>query len=139
MKKSKPASPQKRSATRSLAPLVEQVRTLVQSARRAAAASINTLQVLTNFEIGRLIVVHEQQGRQRASYGKETLIQLSASLTAEFGRGFSVRNLEYMRLFYLAWEDRLPQISQTPSAKSPSASVRQRARLVEWTADEEST
>ena len=85
------------SISRSLAPLIEQVRSLVQSARQAAAASVNSLQVLTNFEIGRLIVEHEQQGRYRAAYGKETLVHLSASLTAEFGRGFSRANLEYMR------------------------------------------
>ena len=51
-----------------LGPLIEQVRTLVQSARRAAAGAVNTLQVLTNFEIGRLIVEHEQQGEDRAEY-----------------------------------------------------------------------
>ena len=46
---------------RNLAPLVEQVRRLVQSARSAAAASVNSLQVRTNFEIGQIIVQHEQQ------------------------------------------------------------------------------
>ena len=50
------------SISRNLAPLVEQVRRLVQSARSAAAASVNSLQVRTNFEIGQLIVQHEQQG-----------------------------------------------------------------------------
>ena len=46
------------SISRRLGPLIEQVRTLVQSARQAAATSVNTLQVLTNFRIGRLIVEH---------------------------------------------------------------------------------
>ena len=87
--------------TRKLGALVEQVRSLVQSARRAAATSVNSLQVLTNFEIGRLIVEHEQQGRHRAAYGKETLKHLASSLTAEFGRGFSEDNLSNMRKFYL--------------------------------------
>jgi hypothetical protein len=82
---------------RSLRPLVEQVRALVQTARRGAAASVNTIQVLTNFEIGRLIVDQEQQGHNRAVYGKETLMQLSATLTAEFGRSFSETNLKLMR------------------------------------------
>ena len=113
---------------RSLSPLIAQVRTLVQSARRAAAANINTLQVRTNFEIGRLIVEHEQAGIARAAYGKETLVHLSASLIAEFGRGFSEDNLSNMRKFYLLWQDRagpLPQktsgqlgpISEKPSRK----------------------
>lgn len=111
------------SVSRSLGPLIEQVRTLVQSARRTAAANINRLQVLTNFGIGRLIVEHEQQGQDRAAYGEETLIHLSASLTVEFGRGFSRANLEYMRKFYLLWQDRVGQISQRPSGKLPSSEI----------------
>ncbi|MCW3060560.1 MAG: hypothetical protein JWQ02_2381 [Capsulimonas sp.] len=79
-----------------LGPLVAQVRSLLQSARRAAAVSINSLQVRTNYEIGRLIVEHEQQGQQRAPYGKETLNHLAASLSAEFGRGYSKTHLEYL-------------------------------------------
>jgi predicted nuclease of restriction endonuclease-like (RecB) superfamily len=118
--KKKAATPIPISISRRLGPLIEQVRTLVPSARQAAANSVNALQVLTNFGIGRLIVEHEQQGRYRAAYGKETLVHLSASLTAEFGRGFSRANLEYMRKFYLLWHDRAVQISQKPSGKLPS-------------------
>lgn len=117
-----PAAPSRRTAivAQGLGPLVEQVRSLVHSARRAAATSVNALQVLTNFEIGRLIIEHEQRGQHRAAYGKETLKHLAASLTTEFGRGFSESNLEYMRKFFLLWKERLPEISQKPSAKSPS-------------------
>jgi hypothetical protein len=43
----------------SLAPLIAEVRDLIRSARHAAASTVNTLQVLTNFEIGRRIVEHE--------------------------------------------------------------------------------
>ncbi len=70
---------------------------------------------------------YEQQGRYRAAYGKETLVHLSASLTAEFGRGFSRANLEYMRKFYVLWQDRAVQISQKPSEKLPVARIRQTA------------
>lgn len=122
----KKATTKKRLAPgRSLGPLIEQVRALVQSARRTAAVNMNTLQVLTNFGIGRLIVEHEQQGHDRAAYGKETLKHLAVNLTAEFGRGFSERNLEYMRKFFLVWKERLPQISQKPSAKLPSSMMAQ--------------
>jgi predicted nuclease of restriction endonuclease-like (RecB) superfamily len=55
----------------------------------------------------------EQSGGKRAGYGKELLKRLSSDLTTRFGRGFSQRNLEQMRLFYLGW-----RISQTLSAKS---------------------
>ena len=108
--------------TRSLSSLIEQVRGLVQSARRVAAASVNTLQVRTNFEIGRLIVEHEQAGIARAAYGDETLKQLSASLIAEFGRGFSETNLKMMRQFYLAWKDKVLPIGQKPSDELPAIS-----------------
>jgi DUF1016 N-terminal domain len=65
-----------------LAPLIAEVRSLIQSARHAAARTINTLQVLTNFEVGRRIVEHEQKGEKRAGYGTSLLNRLSARLTA---------------------------------------------------------
>jgi len=107
-------------AVRSIASLVEQVRSLVHSARRAAASSVNTLQVRTNFEIGRLIVEHEQRGSRRADYGELVIRTLADKLGAEFGRGFSKRNLEYMRQFYAEYTTRSGQIAQKPSAQLPS-------------------
>jgi predicted nuclease of restriction endonuclease-like (RecB) superfamily len=65
------------------------------------------------WEIGRRIVEHEQQGKQRAEYGVQLLERLSADLTARFGRGFSFRNLSSFRAFYLSWP-----ILQTVSAES---------------------
>lgn len=97
--------------------LIHEIRELIQSARRSAAHSVDLIQVLTNFEIGRRIVEHEQGGEERAAYGKALLKELSAALTKEFGRGFSRSNLEYMRKFYLTYQDRAAQIAQTPSAK----------------------
>jgi len=90
------AAPSKRNGA-GLAPLIAEVRGLIQSARQAAATAVNTLQVMTNFEIGRRIVEHEQKGVKRAAYGTELLKELSARLTEEFGSGFSERNLDYMR------------------------------------------
>lgn len=100
-----------------LAPLITELRGLIQSARHSIATTVNTLQVLTNFEIGRRIVEHEQKGAERAEYGKELLKVISAQLAKEFGNGFSERNLENMRKFFLLWRERLPEFSQTPSAK----------------------
>ena len=100
-------------------PLVKEIRDLVQSARRTAAQNVNTLQVVTNFEIGRRIVEFEQQGSRRAEYGERIVRELSQKLTAEFGRGFSKRNLEYIRRFYLEYHDVSPQIAQTLSAQLP--------------------
>ena len=96
-------------------PLLEEIRGLITAARSMAARNINLLQVRMNFEIGRRIVDEEQKGTARAAYGKQLLVELSAQLTAEFGRGFSRSNLEYMRKFYLVYQLRAEEISQSAS------------------------
>jgi hypothetical protein len=106
-----------------LTPLVAEVRQLIQSARRGVASVIDTFQVMTNFEIGRRIVEHEQNGKKRAGYGAELLKELSARLAQEFGRGFSPVNLSHMRRFYLTWQERV-HIFQTPSEKLGSTTIR---------------
>jgi len=116
----KPVKSESPSPGEPLLPLVREIRDLVQSARRTAAQNVNTLQVITNFEIGRRIVEYEQQGSRRAGYGKRTLKELSYRLTEELGRGFSERNLESMRRFYLEYQEVSFQISQTVSAKLPA-------------------
>lgn len=100
-------------------PLLTEIRALIQSARGAVVHSVDLIQVLTNFEIGRRIVEHEQSGQERAEYGKALLKELSAALTTEFGRGFSRSNLQNMRKFYLTYADRLPEKCQMPSGKLP--------------------
>ena len=85
---------------------------LLEQSRRTAARAVNALMTTIYWAIGRRIVDEEQGGRGRAAYGEALLKRLSADLTRRFGRGFSERNLEQMRLFYAAWP-----ISQTPSAK----------------------
>jgi hypothetical protein len=89
--------------------LISDIRSLIFSARRAAVHSVDLLQVLTNFEIGRRIIDHEQQGAERAKYGETTLLDLAVVLTDEFGRGFSLTNLKLMRQFYLAYRERIGQ------------------------------
>ena len=59
--------------------------------------------VLTYFEIGRMIVEEEQNGKQRADYGKQLISDLSKKLTNEFGKGFSITNIQQMRQFYLVY------------------------------------
>ena len=113
-----PRTPRAGTNDRAFDALLEQIRNLVQSARKTAATAINSLQVITSFEIGRMIVEHEQQGAQRAKYGQLVLKTLSDRLTTEFGRGFSKSNLEYMRRFFLEYRNRSAQIAQTPSGQS---------------------
>lgn len=88
---------------------------LLEAARRAAARSVNAVMTATYWAVGRRIVEGEQGGQERAAYGQALLKRLSGDLSARFGRGYSERNLEQMRLFYLSWP--LEKISQTPSAK----------------------
>jgi predicted nuclease of restriction endonuclease-like (RecB) superfamily len=73
--------------------------------------------------MGRRIVEHEQSGAARAGYGEELLQRLSHDLTRRLGRGFSVRNLEQMRRFYLAWTN-----PQTVSANSASKALEPMSR-----------
>ncbi len=89
---------------------------LLESARHAAARSVNALMTASYWEIGRRIVEFEQGGENRAAYGQALLKRLSADLSASFGRGFGVVNLQQMRNFYLAWP--VKQIYQTVSDKS---------------------
>ena len=98
--------------------IFEDIRKLITTARSMVVRNVNTLQVLTNFEIGHRIVEEEQKGSTRAEYGKQLLQELAEKLCDEFGAGFSERNLRNMRKFYLVYKDRLDQIRQTTSAKS---------------------
>lgn len=97
---------------------------LLQSARSRVVQTVNQTVVLTYFEIGRMIVEEEQQGKERAEYGRRIIKELSKVLTLEFGKGFSERNIEQMRQFYLVYSKSqtlsadFKNISQTPSAES---------------------
>lgn len=91
---------------------------LLELARRSAARSVNAVMTATYWLIGQRIVEEEQLGARRAGYGDALVARLSADLTTRFGRGFSARNLEQMRRFYLLWS-----IPQTLSAKSPASAL----------------
>jgi len=90
----------------------DRIAKLLVEARSSVVQTINKTMVHTYFEIGRMIVEEEQNGNIRAEYGKQVLIELSKKLTDEFGKGFSRRNLEQMRQFYLTYSK-----TQTVSAE----------------------
>ena len=83
--------------------LFEGIAALIQSTRHKIAVAVNLTMVHTYFEIGRMIVEDEQQGKEKAAYGKHTLQKLSDRLTEQFGKGFSADNLQNMRLFYTSY------------------------------------
>lgn len=92
--------------------IYEEIRGLLKSARENIVSTINSTMAKTYFLIGKRIVEEEQNGEKRAEYGKKLIKELSKKLTKEFGKGFSERNLEQMRKFYLAYS-----IPQTLSAE----------------------
>jgi predicted nuclease of restriction endonuclease-like (RecB) superfamily len=99
--------------------LSKDIREIISQARSLTRRSVNSLQVVSNYLIGRLLVESEPQGKERAEYGKATLKELSKELTREFGRGYSPTNLEYMRKFYRTYSPTVALISQTSSEKLP--------------------
>lgn len=92
--------------------LFQRIAALIDLAHQRVATAVNLAMVHTYFEIGRTIVEDEQNGNQRAQYGKQVLKDLSKRLTEKFGKGFSERNLVQMRQFYLVYS-----ILQTVSAE----------------------
>lgn len=79
---------------------IERISALLNNARNKIVNTVNQTMVLTYYEIGRKIVEEEQNGKDRADYGKEVIKRLSIKLIADFGKGFSIRNIEQMRQFY---------------------------------------
>lgn len=92
--------------------LYSQVVELIQGARKQVATQVNSALLATYWNVGRLIVEDEQKSAHRAEYGKQVLQTLSKRLTKEFGKGFSVSNLQYMKRFYVVY-----QKQQTVSVK----------------------
>lgn len=93
---------------------------LLNEARKFIVKNVNQTIILTYFEIGKLIVEEEQEGKERADYGKSVLKELSQKLTDEFGKGYSVYNLERMRNFYLVFKDRIAETEKSASVMRKS-------------------
>lgn len=92
-------------------PIFEEIKQLVNSSREKVYTTVNTEMLNLYWNIGK-VIMEIQQGNERASYGDAILEKISEKLTAEFGKGFSSRNLRTMRKFYLTYP-----IWQTVSAK----------------------
>lgn len=85
--------------------LIDEIREIIERGRSQAYASANQIVIQTYWNIGRRIVVEEQQGKQRAEYGKRLIANLAEQLSAIYGSNYSKRNLEYYRQFYLCFKD----------------------------------
>lgn len=94
---------------------IDDIKELLEAARNNVVRQVNTTMLMTYFEIGRRIVEQEQKGESQADYGQYLLVRLSESLSGRFGKGFSKRNLELMRQFYLTYKIAKSSISQSLS------------------------
>lgn len=82
---------------------IQEIRQILQDARQRTYNFINSAMVEAYWKIGERIVLQEQSGAERATYGEALLKELSIALTAEFGKGFTYANLANMRQFYLTY------------------------------------
>lgn len=89
--------------------LFRSVRELIENARIQVVRNVNTTMLYTNYTIGQMIVEEEQKGLDRAGYAEMVVKDLSISLTAAYGKGFSKRNLDYFKQFYLSYRERIVQ------------------------------
>ncbi|WP_026969512.1 PDDEXK nuclease domain-containing protein [Algoriphagus terrigena] len=80
--------------------LIQQIQSIIASARERAIRSVDTERVLMYWQIGRVILEEEQEGKERAGYGDFLIKSLSQTLQPQFGSGFSIRQLEMCRQFY---------------------------------------
>ena len=92
--------------------VVHEIGDLLATAQSNVARQMNNELLSTYWNNGRIISEYEQTVPQRADYGKQTLKELSKALTNEFGKGFSVSDIQFMRRFYQTY-----QIQQTASVK----------------------
>lgn len=92
--------------------IYQEIKKILQQARNKVYLTANSTMVEAYWQIGKRIVEEEQNGKERAEYGKSLIKTLSKRLFQEFGKGFSETNLEQMRKFYKVYE-----IPQTLSEK----------------------
>jgi len=85
-----------------ITPVFEEIKNLVINSRNRVYAAVNIEMLNLYWNIGK-VIMEIQQGNERATYGKAVLESLSKKLTNEFGKGFSVDNLEKMRKMYITF------------------------------------
>lgn len=84
---------------------ISEIKSLLAQARQKAYSAINSAMVEAYWNIGKRIVEEEQNGADRAEYGKQIIETISKELTKEFGKGFSARNIRNFRQFYITFPE----------------------------------
>lgn len=80
--------------------IIHQIQNIIASSQERAIRSVDTERVLMYWQIGKVIFEEEQQGKDRADYGKFLIKSISDEFQPQFGSGFTVRQLEMNRQFY---------------------------------------
>ena len=83
--------------------LVKEIRDIIDSSRVNAVRSVDFCRVQMYWHIGRRIVEEEQGGKARAEYGKGLIKNLAKELEPVYGSGFSFRQLNFARQFFLTF------------------------------------
>lgn len=94
--------------------VLEDICSIIESARDYAYKSVNIALVERNWLIGYRIAEEELKGNDRADYGLEIIKKLSKELTKQYGKGYDSRNLYYFLNFYKLF----PNILNALSSKS---------------------
>lgn len=89
--------------TKEINTLYDTINQIIEDARNTVYRTANFMMIQAYWHIGRAIVEEEQNGKERADYGKQVLKQLSQKLTAKYKKGFDESNLRHMRNFYLTY------------------------------------
>ena len=87
----------------------ENIAQTIEQARRLVGRTADLTMCMTYFEVGRMIVEEEQNGKARAEYGKGLLAELSRFLTVRFKQGFSSSTLKNARKFYQVYAPSIRQ------------------------------
>ena len=83
--------------------MITEITNLVNEVKSNLTNEINKSIVYVYWNIGKIIVSNESEYNNRLEYGKKVLKGLSDELTKYLGKGYSVSNLKYMRMFYKAY------------------------------------
>lgn len=100
--------------------LITHIADILQQGRKAAYNTVNSILTMTYWEIGKQIVEFEQGGKERAGYGEQLIKRLSVDLTNQFGKGFSYRNLQQIKRFYILFPIVQSLTAQSKNQKSTS-------------------
>ncbi|MBV4132172.1 PDDEXK nuclease domain-containing protein, partial [Holdemanella biformis] len=111
---------------------LNKVSLLIEEAKKNVKTTVNIAMAYTYFEIGRMIIEEEQNGDNRAEYGKYIIRNLSSFLTEHYGKGYSISNLKNFRQFYLIYSN--DSIGQTMFSqfKNYPATVTERKFYLSW-------